>query len=187
MIFHFLGPAGPTRFPFAVIFDFGLPVPLTAASELLNHEIASSKLTYDNVHAIFGLLYRAGIRMKVYVSCEYVSNKRPERIEYPSEQKSALFVSIDATFLVMSATSVAPGAQQNRFAAYLDRLAHAAGHLDHVVPLKSYCADLLLPGEQIPSRNLVSLPWLGLASTGAEGICRARAVRSWSSAISGLL
>jgi SRSO17 transposase len=48
----------------------------------------------------------------------------------------------------MSATSVAPGAQQKRFAAYLDRLAQAAGHVDRVVPLKSYCAGLLLPGER---------------------------------------
>jgi SRSO17 transposase len=51
-------------------------------------------------------------------------------------------------FLVMSATSVAPGAQQKRFAAYLDSLAHAAGHADRIVPLKSYCTGLLLPGER---------------------------------------
>jgi SRSO17 transposase len=55
---------------------------------------------------------------------------------------------IDAKFLVMSANSLAPGAQQKRFAAYLDRLAHAAGHLDRVAPLKSYCTGLLLPGER---------------------------------------
>ena len=48
----------------------------------------------------------------------------------------------------MSAKSVAPGAQQKRFAAYLDRLAHAAQHLDRAVPLKSYCIGLLLPGER---------------------------------------
>src|SRR5271167_380217 len=48
----------------------------------------------------------------------------------------------------MSANSIAPGAQQKRFAAYLDRLAQAAGHLDRVVPLKSYCTGLLLPGER---------------------------------------
>ena len=48
----------------------------------------------------------------------------------------------------MSAHSVAPGAQQKRFAAYLDRLAQAAGHLDRVVPLKSYGTGLLLPGER---------------------------------------
>jgi SRSO17 transposase len=48
----------------------------------------------------------------------------------------------------MSVNSVAPGAQQKRFAAYLDRLAHAAGHLDRVTPLKSYCTGLLLPGER---------------------------------------
>jgi SRSO17 transposase len=48
----------------------------------------------------------------------------------------------------MSANFVAPGAQQKRFAAYLDRLAHAAGHLDRAVPLKSYCTGLLLPGER---------------------------------------
>src|SRR5262252_6253103 len=48
----------------------------------------------------------------------------------------------------MSANSIAPGAQQKRFAAYLDRLAHAAGHLDRVAPLKSYCTGLLLPGER---------------------------------------
>ena len=48
----------------------------------------------------------------------------------------------------MSAKSVAPGAQQKRFAAYLDRLAQAARHLDRAVPLKSYCTGLLLPGER---------------------------------------
>src|SRR6266481_580284 len=48
----------------------------------------------------------------------------------------------------MSAHSVAPGAQQKRFAAYLDRLAQAAGHLDRVVPRKSYYIGLLLPGER---------------------------------------
>jgi len=48
----------------------------------------------------------------------------------------------------MSTNSVAPGAQQRRFAAYLDRLAQAAGHLDRAVPLKSYCTGLLLPGER---------------------------------------
>ena len=52
------------------------------------------------------------------------------------------------SLLAMTANSVAPGAQQKRFAAYLDRLAPAAGHLDRVVPLKSYCTGLLLPGER---------------------------------------
>src|SRR6516225_10938717 len=48
----------------------------------------------------------------------------------------------------MSAKSVAPGAQEKRFAAYLDSLAQAAGHEDRVTPLKSYCTGLLLPGER---------------------------------------
>ena len=48
----------------------------------------------------------------------------------------------------MSANSGAPGAQRRRFAAYLDRLAQAAGHHDRAVPLKSYCTGLLLPGER---------------------------------------
>src|ERR1700747_3592301 len=48
----------------------------------------------------------------------------------------------------MSASSSAPGGQQQRFAAYLDSLARAAGHLDRAVPLKSYCTGLLLPGER---------------------------------------
>jgi SRSO17 transposase len=48
----------------------------------------------------------------------------------------------------MSAKPVAPGAQQKRFAAYLEGLAQAAGHLDRVAPLKSYCTGLLLPGER---------------------------------------
>jgi SRSO17 transposase len=39
-------------------------------------------------------------------------------------------------------------AQQKRFAAYLDRLAQAAGHIDRAVPLKNYCKGLLLPGER---------------------------------------
>src|SRR5262244_4329840 len=48
----------------------------------------------------------------------------------------------------MSAKSVAPGAQEKRFAAYLDSLAQAAGHEDRIAPLKSYCTGLLLPGER---------------------------------------
>src|SRR5262249_62184634 len=48
----------------------------------------------------------------------------------------------------MSASSWAPGAQQKRFAAYLDGLARAAGHADRAVPLESYCTGLLLPGER---------------------------------------
>ena len=48
----------------------------------------------------------------------------------------------------MSAYSVAPGAQQKRFAAYLDRLALAAGHADRALPLKGYCTGLLLDGER---------------------------------------
>src|SRR5712672_4478055 len=48
----------------------------------------------------------------------------------------------------MSAFSSAPGAQQRRFAAYLDSLAQAAEHADRNVPLKSYCTGLLLPGER---------------------------------------
>src|SRR5947209_20099307 len=57
----------------------------------------------------------------------------------------------------MSAHSVAPGAQQKRFAAYLNRLAQAAGHLDRVVPLKSYCTGLLLPGERKSVESMAAL------------------------------
>ena len=38
--------------------------------------------------------------------------------------------------------------QQKRFAAYLDSLAQATGHLDRAGPLKSYCKGLLLLGER---------------------------------------
>ena len=48
----------------------------------------------------------------------------------------------------MSTLSSAPGAQQQRFAAYLDSLARTAGHRDRAVPLASYCTGLLLPGER---------------------------------------
>src|SRR6516165_2500769 len=48
----------------------------------------------------------------------------------------------------MSANSMAPGAQQQRFADYLHRLAQAAGHLDRATPLRLYCTGLLLPGER---------------------------------------
>lgn len=48
----------------------------------------------------------------------------------------------------MSAKPEAPGSQQKRLAAYLDRLAQAAGHADRIGPLKSYCTGLLLPGER---------------------------------------
>ena len=38
--------------------------------------------------------------------------------------------------------------QQKRFAAYLDSLAEASGHLDRADPLKNYCKGLLLAGER---------------------------------------
>jgi SRSO17 transposase len=42
----------------------------------------------------------------------------------------------------------APGPQEQRFAAYIEGLAEAAGHADRHVPLKNYCTGLLLPGER---------------------------------------
>ena len=42
----------------------------------------------------------------------------------------------------------APGPQEQRFAAYTEGLAEAAGHADRHVPLKNYCTGLLLPGER---------------------------------------
>lgn len=41
-----------------------------------------------------------------------------------------------------------PGPQEKRLAAYIEGLAKAAGHADRHVPLKAYCAGLLLPGER---------------------------------------
>ena len=43
---------------------------------------------------------------------------------------------------------IAPGPQVERFAAYIEGLAEAAGHADRHVPLKNYCTGLLLPGER---------------------------------------
>jgi len=42
----------------------------------------------------------------------------------------------------------APGPQPQRFAAYIEGLAEAAGHADRHNPLKNYCTGLLLPGER---------------------------------------
>jgi SRSO17 transposase len=42
----------------------------------------------------------------------------------------------------------APGTQEDRFAAYMNSLAQAAGHADREEPLKAYCKGLLLPGER---------------------------------------
>ena len=42
----------------------------------------------------------------------------------------------------------APGPQELRFAAYIEGLAEAAGHVDRHAPLKNYCTALLLPGER---------------------------------------
>jgi SRSO17 transposase len=44
--------------------------------------------------------------------------------------------------------TIAPGSQQERFAAYIEGLAEAAGHEDRRIPLKNYCTGLLLPGER---------------------------------------
>ncbi|MGQ9635856.1 MAG: IS701 family transposase, partial [Bryobacteraceae bacterium] len=41
-----------------------------------------------------------------------------------------------------------PSPQEKRFAAYLEGLAKAAGHLDREQPLKDYCRGLLLPVER---------------------------------------
>jgi SRSO17 transposase len=41
-----------------------------------------------------------------------------------------------------------PGPQETRFAAYIEGLAKAAGHVDRNVPLKNYCTGLLLPGDR---------------------------------------
>src|SRR6202451_2061629 len=48
----------------------------------------------------------------------------------------------------MSASSSAPGAQQQRFAAYINSLARAAGHLGRRGPLEPDGTGLLLPGER---------------------------------------
>jgi SRSO17 transposase len=48
----------------------------------------------------------------------------------------------------MSASTGTSAARQRRLAAYLERLAEAAGHADRAVPVKSYCTGLLLPGER---------------------------------------
>jgi SRSO17 transposase len=48
----------------------------------------------------------------------------------------------------MSANTKAPGTQEERFAAYMEGLAQAAGHADREEPLKAYCKGLLLPGER---------------------------------------
>ena len=42
----------------------------------------------------------------------------------------------------------APSPPPERFAAYLTRLAHAAGHADRATPLQAYGTALLLPGER---------------------------------------
>ena len=42
----------------------------------------------------------------------------------------------------------APGPREERFAAYVEGLAQAAGHADRATPLKLYCTGLLLPGER---------------------------------------
>ena len=44
--------------------------------------------------------------------------------------------------------ATAPSLQQQRFVAYIEGLAEAAGHADPHLPLKNYCTGLLLPGER---------------------------------------
>jgi SRSO17 transposase len=48
----------------------------------------------------------------------------------------------------MRAEQNAPGSQADRFAAYMESLAQAAGHADREEPFKAYCKGLLLPGER---------------------------------------
>jgi SRSO17 transposase len=58
----------------------------------------------------------------------------------------------------MSASSSAPGAQQQRFAAYLDSLARAAGNLDRAAPLESYCTGLQL-AESLAASSWENASW----------------------------
>ena len=37
---------------------------------------------------------------------------------------------------------------ESRFAAYVEAITSALGHADRVVPFRSYCAGLLLPGDR---------------------------------------
>lgn len=48
----------------------------------------------------------------------------------------------------MAVQSPAPAPQEKRLAAYLEWLAHAAGHADRTEPLRNYCTGLLLDGER---------------------------------------
>lgn len=48
----------------------------------------------------------------------------------------------------MAAKTSAPAPQEKRLAAYLEWLAHAAGHADRYEPLRNYCTGLLLDGER---------------------------------------
>ena len=48
----------------------------------------------------------------------------------------------------MPPRSSGPSPQEKRLAAYLEGLAHAAGHADRHEPLKDYCKGLLLPSER---------------------------------------
>ena len=48
----------------------------------------------------------------------------------------------------MRTASPRPSPQEQRFAAYLEGLAKAAGHRDREQPLKDYCRGLLLPGQR---------------------------------------
>src|SRR5438270_185378 len=50
--------------------------------------------------------------------------------------------------IVSVGEKTAPGPQEQRFAAYIQGLAEAAGHADRHAPLKNYCTGLLLPGER---------------------------------------
>jgi SRSO17 transposase len=43
---------------------------------------------------------------------------------------------------------IKPGPQEQRYAAYIEGLAEAAGHADRRGPMKNYCTGLLLPGER---------------------------------------
>lgn len=46
------------------------------------------------------------------------------------------------------ARSSSSGGSESRFAAYVEALGAAVGHADRVVPLRNYCAGLLLPGDR---------------------------------------
>lgn len=80
------------------------------------------------------------------------------------------------------ARSSSSGDSESRFAAYVEALGVALGHADRVVPLRNYCAGLLLPGDRKSIEPMAARVEPGRVQAAHQSLHHLIAKADWSDA-----